>query len=830
VLVIGCTDQARDMVIASGLPSNHDLRLGLPLVIWALVSWYWARVTLRYTFVNPPLIAPTEGQRSWWQFWTLQIPRLLGAACIASIAWTFHEAARLYTVVGDKRAAAFDDAQWYYAAGAVLFYVAVASRQSAMTALARAIGPAASVLVPSRASLAKIRDLGNPLSWFFLSVTFFLAPVAFFAVLRDPVGMSVGFGGAVPALLAGLALIAPVTSTLLIVSARSRVPFFGIAAAALSVAPFFWSDNHDIRTCRTLAQAEAGHRCLAGPDHRLFLGDAFEKWWDVNAALTAPITSDGQSPVTAPPMIVVAAAGGASRAAYWTSQVLGQIAGREDDFADRLFMISAVSGGSLGAVMFRSIIEADRRRLNKPDGHGSTRLPEAAARLQQFIKHDFLGPALATGLYVDFPSRAFAFLLPPEWRPDDRAAALEKAWEEAWEESGISTGHFTWKDGFNGAFAGLRPWPVLALNGTSVERGKRIITSNVQYWSGEASGNRNLSSGIDHYDTFYMTQSDIPISTSVTMSARFPLVSPTGAIKDRDGTVWTRVTDGGLFENFGAATAEDVLRYLTVRHPGVRQGKHPTIPIAILISSDPSFDSVDRRRDGDPNAATPDCAETSDEPLPKLRLHAGNRARECPVDAKMSARLLFDPAEALESGRKAHGRAAVTALQDRIIEARLSVRPRLLKAMTAVDNTGASHAELYDKLLARVGLDDHVDFFHFRQCRVDGSRGPTMSWHDSAETWDVVQKMLGLTKGANGLHDDPCGNQIEFFRLCVRLARLTGAAGDDHKATDACEAKGWPKPPDWRCDDAAHDGKRPYCRLVHRHRGDALSRHEAPDG
>src|SRR5687768_615203 len=74
VLLIGCTDQARDMVIASGLPSGHDLRIALPLAVWALVSWYWARVTLRYTFVNPPLIAPTPAQRSWWQFWTLQIP------------------------------------------------------------------------------------------------------------------------------------------------------------------------------------------------------------------------------------------------------------------------------------------------------------------------------------------------------------------------------------------------------------------------------------------------------------------------------------------------------------------------------------------------------------------------------------------------------------------------------------------------------------------------------------------------------------------------------------------------------------------------------------
>jgi hypothetical protein len=824
VILIGWTDQARDMVIANGLPSLHDSRIPLALAAWALVSWYWARICLLYTFVNPPLAAPTPGQQAWWEFWTSQIPRLLGAACIASVAKTFDAAAGIYEAAGDTAGTAtFHTAFRFYLAATVAFYLLLAVRRRGIAALIARFtsqpGRVASALIPDRQPLGQIKDLNNPLSWLFLSLTFFLAPLASIAVVVWPIETSRAFGGAVPAVLLGLALIAPITSALVIVSARLRIPFFGIAAMLLVLAPGLWSDNHDLRTCRGVAGTEAARHCLADSDNRLFLGDAFQKWWDVNAALTAPIVANGETSIVAPPMVIVATAGGASRAAFWTSQVLGQIAGLEDNFADRLFMISGVSGGSLGAATFRSIVEADRRRVNQSDGHGSPRLPDAAVQSRRFIENDFLGPALATGLYVDLPARAFAFLFPTAWRPDDRAAALEKAWEGAWDESAISSGQFGWNDGFYSTFSGPRPWPILALNGTSVEMGKRIITSNVRFWSGEATSSHNLSGGVNRYDTFYMTQSDIPISTAVTMSARFPLVSPTGAVKDRSGKVWTRVTDGGLFENFGAATADEVLRYLVLRRADVQDGRQQTIPIAILISSDPSLDPIDLRRDGDLNRTTPDCAPTGNEPLPKPSVHIGNGAPECPVDVGRSAELIVDPARALYSGRVARGVAAATALLDRITEARASVRTRLLHAMATAEKTDAYSEALFDRLQARLGIDDHIDFFHFRQCRVEGSRGPTMSWHDSAEAWNVMQKMLGLVKNANGQYDDPCGNQVEFFRLCVRLARLSGTASDDHKATDACEAKGWPRPHDWQCDDTAHDGKRPYCRLASPRRG-----------
>src|SRR5262249_22187161 len=53
--------------------------------------------------------------------------------------------------------------------------------------------------------------------------------------------------------------------------------------------------------------------------------------------------------------ILVGAAGGGIRASYWTAAVLASL-DQIDDFRHHLFVISSVSGGSLGAVMFRAAL------------------------------------------------------------------------------------------------------------------------------------------------------------------------------------------------------------------------------------------------------------------------------------------------------------------------------------------------------------------------------------------------------------------------------------------------------------------------------------------
>jgi hypothetical protein len=614
--------------------------------------------------------------------------------------------------------------------------------------------------------------------------------------------MNVFFDGSVPAVLVGLALTVPVTSMLAILGARRRLPVLEVVAAWLIVAPvIFDGDNHDVRTCLTTRQ------CAQQLADRMTLEGAFDKWWDRNAKpdMTSGIADSG---IVVPPMVMVATAGGASRAGYWTTQVLGEIARHEKRFADRIFLISGVSGGALGATVFRSIVEADRRATG---GKGSDWLKNAATDGAAFLDNDFLGPAMAAGFYVDLPASGLTFIPKARWRPNDRATALEQAWEHAWSKLPMRTAprSFAWTDGFNETFAGPTPWPVLALNGTSVEKGKRIVTSNVKFWTGSADNPANMSGGINRYDTFDITQADIPISTAVTMSARFPVISPTGGLRDKDGTLISRVADGGLFENFGALTLDEVLRYLVLRLGNVQDGARQTAPMVILISSDPSLDQLHLRVDSTPNPAPPDCATIDpSDPRPLTREHPGNGWRECPTKQREYGALLRDPAIALYDGRVARGEAAATALLERVVDAKRAVRDRLVDANLAESR----HVKDMDTLQARLGFDDHTDFFHFRQCRVDKRVGPTMSWHNSQAAWDVLQKMLGLAPGDK----DYCGNGVEFFRLCMRLTRVSGEAPDDEAATRICETtKHWPKPDGWECCMPAPGSKlkRPYCGL-----------------
>jgi hypothetical protein len=156
---------------------------------------------------------------------------------------------------------------------------------------------------------------------------------------------------------------------------------------------------------------------------------------------------------------------------------------------------------------------------------------------------------------------------------------------------------------------------------------------------------------------------------------------------------------------------------------------------------------------------------------------------ECPSNISESAALFGDPIKALYDGRVARGEAAATALLERIMDSKIPLRERLESTVPV------------ESQWRRLGLNDHTDFFHFRQCRVYRKKGPTMSWHDSEGSWQVLREMLGLEDSVR----DDCGNGAEFFRLCMRLSRLTGGM-NDLDASNAC-AERWPRPVNWLCID-----------------------------
>ena len=787
-LLIALTDQARDIVIATTSHKEAGWPIPLFVTLWAIMGWYWARTTLEFARgASLERRPPKDGKAflgrwawRWRRFVRDHLPRAIGALAFCSVAAAFWRAHNVYALYGDD-----ETARRYlvpaisYAVLAVVFYGIVWWRKEIALFLLRGTGlrRLAPVLVPHRRPLRSFWEIDRFARWV-LIVSVAASPVFFFLFAVWPVGTATRIGSAVSVVLLGLSLAVALPSLLVIIAMRTRLPVLGVALLAFFVMPWLAGDHHDSRSCRTAATPA----CVAGDYiERRFLKEVFLDWHQRNLALSVPLEGRDGEAVHAPPLIVVATAGGASRAAYFTAQVLGEIAKREEDFSDRLFLVSGVSGGSLGAAVFLSLVEADRRATG---GKGSPRLATAPGDGERFIDNDFLAPAFGVGFYVDAPFSPFTFVR-KLWAPIDRAAALEMAWEAAWLDSGIAQPgpRFSWSDGLVRTFAkdSDRPWPILALNGTSVEKGKRIIASNVLFTLAKdengvrrLSGFGDISGGINRYDALEILQSDIPISTAVTMSARFPIVSPSGGLRNARGELVTRVVDGGLFENFGAVLADEVLRYLVERIDEARDSERLVTPIAILISSDPSLDRIHLRSGPGAAVANPDCLPASELPVE----HPGNGWPECPAAAADHATLLADPLLALYDGRVARGELAATALRDRIVETRITVRERLDREVQSSDAVSA-----------RLGYDRNVDFFHFRQCRVEGVKGPTMSWHDSPTAWKAMRAMLGLDGTT-----DPCGNRAEFFRLCERIERLSGKSRTEPLATQACADKGWPTP------------------------------------
>jgi hypothetical protein len=153
---------------------------------------------------------------------------------------------------------------------------------------------------------------------------------------------------------------------------------------------------------------------------------------------------------------------------------------------------------------------------------------------------------------------------------EDRAALLERAWENRYRA-------LVGGPGLERPFAALAPeaavWrPLLVLNGASVTNGRRILLSHLAPHARptpEGAAHRypqDVFQGVYDADELLNGAPGCPpgaarglrLSTAATMSARFPIVSPHGAIRDCADRVAERVVDGGYFENDGATTTDEI--------------------------------------------------------------------------------------------------------------------------------------------------------------------------------------------------------------------------------------------------------------------------------
>lgn len=231
-------------------------------------------------------------------------------------------------------------------------------------------------------------------------------------------------------------------------------------------------------------------------------------------------------------VIVVAASGGGIKAAAWTTRVLtGLEESNPHIFGDSIRLISAVSGGSVGAMYFVSEYDASGAGLPS----NTNDLEEGVARAEASSLDD-----IAWGLvYPDF-LRVFV----PVFEHLDRGRALEAALtrELPNRQRHLFSPLSDWREGV------LEGWrPAVVFNATVVESGERFLLGTTDLSA--APGRTSLR---DKKAFPQFAGRDISLVTAARLSATFPYVSP--AARPDIAGAQIHAVDGGYTDNYGVAT------------------------------------------------------------------------------------------------------------------------------------------------------------------------------------------------------------------------------------------------------------------------------------
>jgi hypothetical protein len=248
-------------------------------------------------------------------------------------------------------------------------------------------------------------------------------------------------------------------------------------------------------------------------------------------------------------VILVAANGGGIQAAAWSARALtgieeacrsgGDCGGRS--FASSIRVISAVSGGSVGAMYFANAYG----KYGAKDGE----LPDNAG-LEQIVKlaeRSSLDGVTWGLVYSDFLRTIAPFIArSPFFREIDRARALEHEWQR---DADLNALLGDWK---RDAVEGKRPGVIF--NTTIVDNGCPLLFSTIEHGQ-----NVSVAQVFDKlYDGY-----DAPVASAVRLSATFPYITPAARAHRYRQSDWRdpeyHIVDGGYYDNYGVTALIECL-------------------------------------------------------------------------------------------------------------------------------------------------------------------------------------------------------------------------------------------------------------------------------
>ncbi len=409
--------------------------------------------------------------------------------------------------------------------------------------------------------------------------------------------------GVPAAFLAWLALLTtPLTFIGLQLQRRLRLPQLA-GLLLIAAATGQCTSNHGVRRIED-----------AGVPARMHFDDWADRW-----LTNCGRTQDGQAIVA----VLVATAGGASRAAVNTVAHLERIdQAMQGRLAQHLFAYSGVSGGGLGAAIHLAGL-AERPQQGRCQGGTEPEVARLRRGQRAFAAatRDLMAALMAAYAGPDLVMRYLPFV-PSSWFPD-RAVFMEWSLERAWACHGSSVrpdgAACTWSRGDATGFAqpfaalyaraGNSTLPLLFLNGTSRDSGRKVLTAPVRFLQEDDHGPEAVVP--EARDAIHILGRDVRLSTAVTNAARFPFVSPIGVlVGPADGGTQDapleHVVDGGYLENSGSATALSLSRRLNGRWNALNAtrraaGQAPLpdlVVVLVQLQHDPDKLATELRRCG----------------------------------------------------------------------------------------------------------------------------------------------------------------------------------------------------------------------------------------
>jgi hypothetical protein len=515
-----CRDSLRYMLeyVDAAPRTDAIIRLSLLLSASALGSlafWFWARQCLR--------AAPEDAARE--DAIGIRLPRVIALAPLVALVVT---AGRLK----------FDDPamqgkRWLFAGAflalAIAIYVALRVRQRAQKFAWLRTDMAYRWMAWSGFGMA-------------LLVFVFSLFVREYAVLFGPAGV----------VWLGAAFWVTVLSPLAIHGLKHGVPWLLLLAALGSLLGLGnCTDNHEIRHTRE----ESAGLAETAPVTRTPVAEGFRAWLKGRPADS--------------PVIFVAAEGGGIYAAYHAAYLLSRLqVESEGEFGRQLFMISGVSGGSVGSGLFVSLLASEK----------AGRQVDYVAATKKVLEADLLSPLLLAAAGPDALQR----FLPVPVPIFDRARALEDTLAQRWRavaQGWPGRGHAAdwgpagsiWDLWLTDDGRNLRAdLPALFVNMTIVESG---MNASIAPYGIPATAGGNVPVMQHLWAGAHGLR--IPIPAALGLSARFPYVTPPGGLNDiylrpvdlpvppngmrlRD---W-RFADAGYYDNTGLETVLAVLQSL----------------------------------------------------------------------------------------------------------------------------------------------------------------------------------------------------------------------------------------------------------------------------